>query len=346
VVLASEIRVILVARPFLSAPRKTNLVFAGVDQRLTSGIAVVFTKGESMMNSKQLKGIILAIFIVVLGATPALSQGQTIYNTIPKPLPGNLVSLGYEATSTAEFGDRVAFAGLARNATTVTVTLSSWGCQAGNWFSANCVTTRGATFSHKITLHIFAVGLGNQPGSLLASVTKTFAIPFRPSADARCAGAQLGEWYDSKSKTCFNGLATNITFNLAPLSLVLPNQVIIGVAYNTTHYGAAPIGQSAACFTSSGGCGYDSLNVALIDPATSLSIGSNPAPNDAYWNTLVAGWYCDGGAGGFGTFRLDAGPGCWLGFKPSVKIKAHKKGCKNCDDDDDDDDDDGGRDDR
>lgn len=290
-----------------------------------------------MMNSKQVSGITLALFILVLAATPALSQGQKIYNTIPKPLPGNLASVGYEATSAAEFGDRVAFAGVARNATTVTVTMSSWGCQAGTWFGANCVTTRGATFSHPITLNIYGVGLGNQPGSLLASVTKTFAIPFRPSADARCTAADLGKWYDSKSNTCFNGKATNITFNLAPLSLVLPNQVIFGVAYNTTHYGAAPIGQSAACFTSSGGCGYDSLNVAVTDPATSLSIGSNPAPDDAYFNTLFAPFYCDGGIGGVGVFRLDAG--CWTGFKPSIRFNAKKKGCKHdCDDDDDDDD--------
>jgi len=296
-----------------------------------------------MMNSKRIRVIILALSLILVGAAPALSQGQTIYNTIPKPLPGNLASVGFEATSAAEFGDRVAFAGTARNATTVTVTMSSWGCQAGNWHSANCVTSPGATFSHPITLNIFGVGVGNQPGALLATVTKTFAIPFRPSADAHCTGAQLGEWYDSSSKTCFNGKATNINFNLAPLSLVLPNQVIFGVAYNTTHYGAAPIGEGAACFGSSGGCGYDSLNVAVTDPAASLSIGSNPAPDDAYFNTLFAGFYCDSGIGGVGVFRLDAG--CWTGFKPSVRFRATKKSCKQdkkrCDDDDDRDDNDG-----
>jgi hypothetical protein len=269
--------------------------------------------------SKFVKVLILTLTLVILYATPALSQGFTIYKDIPAPLPGNVASLGYEATSAAEFGDRIAFAGSARLALSATVTMSSWGCQSGSWFANNCLTTPGATFSHPITLNIYSVGVGNQVGALLGSVTQTFAIPFRPSADIHCTG---GRWYDAGSGSCFNGKATNITFNLSSLSLTLPNQVIFGVAYNTSHYGAAPIGEGPACYTSSGGCGYDSLNVGVVDPAATLTVGSNPAPDDAYFNTLFAPFYCDSGAGGVGVFRLDAG--CWTGQKPSVQFTAAK----------------------
>lgn len=246
-----------------------------------------------------MKKVSIFSFVFCLVFAAAAFGQQTIYNSIPSPLPGNLVSLGYEATSTAEFGDRIQFGGTWRKGYQVTQTMSSWGCETGNWQSG-CITTPGATFSHPITLNIYNVGPGNSVGSLIASVTKTFAIPYRPSASPACGT----RWQDS-SGNCWNGLATNITFDLSGVSL--PNQVIYSIAYNTTHYGASPIGQSAACFSTFAGCGYDSLNVALEGNPT---VGSAPAPLDAYWNTLVAGWYCDGGAGGSGTFRLDAG--CWV----------------------------------
>jgi len=49
------------------------------------------------------------------------------------------------------------------------------------------------------------------------------------------------------------------------------------------------------------------------------SIGSYPLPTSAYWNTSTPGNYCDSGAGGSGTFRLDAG--CWES-QPLIEVKA------------------------
>lgn len=274
-----------------------------------------------------LKVVLFASVLGMLGATPAL--GQVIYNNIPNPLPGNLPSVAFEATGTSEFGDRVQFAtGTGRALTTAIVTMSSWGCQSGHWNSGDCVTAPGATFSHPITLNIYNVA-GNAPGSLIGTLTQTFAIPFRPSADnVHCTGADAGKWFDAASSTCFNGFATNVTFDLTSQHLTLPNQVIFGVAYNTSHFGYAPIGESQPCYTSSAGCGYDSLNVGVADPAISNSVGSNPAPNDAYQYTQYDS--CTNGA--IMPFGLDAG--CWTGFKPSVRFNAAnppltKDDCKN-----------------
>src|SRR5688572_10651074 len=160
--------------------------------------------------------------VALFSATQTLAQGITVYNNIPSPLPGNLVSLGYEATSTSEFGDRIKFStGTGGNLLTATVTMSSWGCESGTWFMENCVTTPGSTFSHPITLNIYNVGSGNLPGALIGSVTQTFNIPYRPSSDPDCAD---GAWQDA-SGNCWNGLATNITFDLSSLPNV-PNEVI------------------------------------------------------------------------------------------------------------------------
>lgn len=276
------------------------------------------------MNKKQANMFLMGLLLVIVAASTAFSQGLPIYNNIPSPLPGNLASWGFEATGTSEFGDRVTFApATGRSLTTVTLTMSSWGCQFGHWYSGDCVTTPGANFSHPIKLNIYNVLAGNQVGTLIGSVTQTFTIPYRPSADpVNCTG---GRWFDASSNTCFNGLAANVTFNLG--GLTVPNQVIFGVAYNTTHFGYTPI-VFAPCNTSSGGCGYDALNVGLADPALYNNVGSNPAPDDAYQYTLYSSCL-DGPIIPFG---LDAG--CWTGFKPSIRFNATnppltKDDCKN-----------------
>ena len=292
------------------------------------------------MNQKSSRILIFTLLLAVFGATQAF--GQRIYDNIPRPLPGNLVSIGFEATGTSEFGDRVRFAGTARSATSATVTMSSFGCQAGHWYSSDCVTAPGATFSHPITLSLYRVGPGNQPGALLGTITRTFAIPYRPSADnIRCTGTNAGKWFSASDHTCYNGKATNITFNLKSLHLTLPNQIIFGVAYNTTHYGYSPR-VLAPCNTSPGGCGYDSLNVGIEDIAVSLSVGTNPAPNDAYQYTLFDS--CTSGP--VIPFGLD--PGCWGGFKTAIRFRATRRDeCdrdggerRRCEDNDDNDDND------
>ena len=262
--------------------------------------------------------LIAALFAAVC-VSSAFAQGA-IYNSIPNPADGNYPSLGYEATSTSEFGDRLQFAGTSRSVLSVTQTMSSWGCESGG--GVTCVTTPGSTFPHPITLNIYAVGAGNAPGALLGTFTQTFNIPYRPSASASCPG---GAWFDGTS--CFNGYATDITFNTG--GLVVPNEVIYGIAYNTTHHGYTPIGEAASCYTEDGKCGYDSLNVALTGATT---VGINPAPDDAYFATTYAPFYCDAGALGVGNFRLDAG--CWTDFKPNVRFVANTtpsnaNACKN-----------------
>ena len=262
---------------------------------------------------KKINVTLLSIVLVTLGAiSTAFGQGQVIYNSIPSPLPGNLASQPFEAQQTAEIGDRLQFAAGGRRVFKVTQTMSSWGCESGHWNSGDCLTTPGSTFTHPITLRLYNVGAGNSVGSLITSVTQTFAIPFRPSASIACGD---GRWFNTADATCYNGFATNIVFDLG--GVVVPGQVIYSIAYNTSHYGYAPIGESPSCYATPAGCGYDSLNVALEGETT---VGTNPAPDDAYWNTLWAGGYCDAGAGGVGSFRLDAG--CWTGFKSSVKFTA------------------------
>ena len=264
---------------------------------------------------------VCAIAIAGVLAASGHASATVIYDNIATPQPGNVPSTGLEATQASELGDQVQLAGTNRQNPKVSVLMSSWGCEDGAWFSNDCSTSTGSSFTEPITLNLYNVGAGNTVGTLIKSVTQTFTIPYRPSKNTtNCTGASAGEWFDGTE--CLNGLAVPITFNLAGQGVTLPNNVIVSVAYNTSHAGYAPIGE-AACFSQSGGCGYDSLNVGDENAtASGPATGSYADPDDAYFNSQTAGQYCDGGAGGTGTFRRDPGAGCWTGFQPSFRISA------------------------
>jgi hypothetical protein len=242
------------------------------------------------------------------GATARPHTASTvIYDSTSTPVVA-VPSLGFEATQGTEAGNQVSFSNSSpRYLTTVSVTMDSWGCQSGTWsVSGSCTTTPGSTFNEPITLNLYNVGAGNSVGSKFASITHTFAIPFRPSSDlANCPDGQTF----FQNGQCVHGLANNVTFTVP--NLLVPNSLIWSVAYNTSDYGSAPYGDATACHSTSAGCGYDSLNVGLT-VASGPSVGTDPLPGTIYWNTGYGPFYCDGGAGGHGTFRLDAGPPvCW-----------------------------------
>jgi hypothetical protein len=264
------------------------------------------------------------------------NHDPVIYDSTVNPNPGNLPSEGFEATATAQFGNQISFGGTARTLQDVVVQMSSWGCQSGTWTGAPsaCVTTPGATFSEPITLNIYNVGpaTANGPssvGSLIASDTQTFNIPYRPSADAINCPSTPTKWYDAGLASCFNGFLNNIQFTFGHVNL--PTNVIYGIAYNTSDWGAAPYGYGPACHSSSAGCGYDSLNVGLSQQPSAPSVGSNTYPGTVYQNIVNSGYannYCDAGAAGINVFRIDEPAGfpanngtndnCWSVNYPTV----------------------------
>jgi hypothetical protein len=261
--------------------------------------------------------------VVGLGGPALAGPGASvIYSSlVASPLPGNLPSVGAEAYAFNEFGNEVTFAGTNRQLTNVVVTLSSWGCVTGHWYSGDCSTPAGATFSEPIRLTIYNPPADGKavPGDVITTVTQTFAVPYRPSASPRCTGDNAGKWWDSSLKTCFNGAAVNVTFNLA--NVTAPDTVVYGITYNTSHFGYAPITDSSSC--PAGGCGYDSLNIALSQDPTNVSAGKDTVPGTVWQNSANAGEYCDGGAAGTGTFRLDSPTSaCWTPYVPAVQFKA------------------------
>ncbi|MCA9327877.1 hypothetical protein KDA14_05085, partial [Candidatus Saccharibacteria bacterium] len=225
--------------------------------------------------------------LAILGSAHA-APGAVIYDSIPSPLPGNVASLGYAATSTSQFGDRVTLDGASGTAPSVTVLMSSWGCETGHWNLGDCVTTPGATFSQELTLNVYNVDAGGAVGSMITSKTQTFDIPYRPSADnTHCTAGDAGKWFDGT--VCNNGKAAEVTFQLSGLSSDLPTDVVFAVQFNTTSHGPSPVGTGAACYSSPGGCPYDSLNVGIPTGQT-VSVGSDNDADVVYWDTTYPGY--------------------------------------------------------
>lgn len=276
--------------------------------------------GRIPVATAKLAASLIATCAMLAAVAGAAGAATVAYSNMPKPMPGNVQSLAFQATSAAEFGGQIAFAGGGPTNPKVTVGLSSWACESGGATDGSCVTSPGATFNVPITLSVYAVGAEDAVGRKLVTLTQTFAIPYRPSADnTNCAGN--GGWFKKKGKTgtCFHGLLNKITFSklgTTKAPLTLPEKVIVSIAFDTFTHGYEPTGVEGP---------YDSLNFALTEPLTEgeavlPSVGSNPAPADTYYNSTFGPFYCDNGAGGTGTFRLDAG--CHTGEQPLIEVKS------------------------
>jgi hypothetical protein len=279
------------------------------------------------VRARPLVALLLACAAVLglTATTASASVPRSVLYTSTAPGVGNIPSVGVEAYSFNQIGDEVLLRRVAK-LKSVWVQLSDWACQSGSWDQGNCATTPGATFTTPITLNIYRASTTDSngvttPGPLLATVTKTFTIPYRPSASPHCTGTQAGEWFKN-GQGCFNGLAHTIGFTLTGLKTKLPKDVVWGVSYNSDNSGPEPLGGS--------GAPEDSLNVGL---APKVRAGHQRFPDAIFWDTRFAGFTCaaappDGNNGPFvtGEFNLD-GPcdganNSWAGFVPAAQFNA------------------------
>jgi hypothetical protein len=253
----------------------------------------------------------------VLAATAGTASAETevIYNNIPSTLPGNFASYGNEAYSMSEFGGLVEFGGTARKNPTVIVAMSSWACETGNWYEHTCKSELGNKFEWPVSFSVYEVGPGGAVGAKIAAGSKVFRMPYRPSASVKCTGEKAGEWFGQGR--CWHGKAFKIAL---PLKLAkLPAKAIVSVSYNTTDHGPSPIG-ATACNSTSAGCFYDSLNVAIIEPSEPApTVGTDPS-SDVYVNATYSEMFCTSGAAG--VFGPAGCPAFWEGAQTAMTVKA------------------------
>jgi hypothetical protein len=243
----------------------------------------------------------------------AETTSSHLYNSVISPLPDNIPSLGVEAYYFSQMGNNVHLASPTQPLNNVVVTMSSWACQSGSWTNtpSPCLTTPGATYAVPITFNIYSVS-GSTVGSLITSATQTVNIPFRPSSNCP---TDATAWQDPVSKGCFHGLATNITLNqFSPLSVVLPNQVVYGISYNTDNNGPAPLhGTNSPA---------DSLNIAMSTEPANVTVGSDHDPGKLFLNSALTSSQVTCSPAVVGAFKeydvLTTGGSCGLGTTNNI----------------------------
>jgi hypothetical protein len=246
-------------------------------------------------------------------ASTAFADGVVVYNNIPNPLPPSVVSEPYQAVQSSEFGGLIQLAGgqSTYSLASATVVMDNWAY--GSEWSSDFGTTVGdatvtsAGFYVPLTLNIYSVGAGDTVGSVIDSTTVDAFIPWRPEPNPGACAAGSNNDYQGSDGSCYAGSASTVTFDLTGVT-VSSDQIIYGLSLDTEGYGTDPTGIDGP---------YDSLNFGLS--TTGPSVGGEPLPDTAYWETSTAGWYTDGGAGGVGTFRQDTG---WTPYSGAIELTA------------------------
>lgn len=269
----------------------------------------------------------LAITIVLaIAAASATITYVPMYSNIPSTLSGDVPSLGFQERSVSEVGGQVGLVGTSANNTKVTVGLSSWACQQGVWNVSSgpekCVHSTTETFAWPVILRIYLANPDGSVGPKIAQLRQTVAMPYRPTASEKCTGANAGGW---SWPHCYSGKLFKVTFQLR--GIYLPSHAIISVAYSTSGFGPEPQGYQP-CSSTTQGCFYDHLKVALEDPnnpafSGSPFTGTQPRPADTYAAENPPGAFCAKTAGSEPTGNFQLETGCepnWAGRQPLISV--------------------------
>jgi hypothetical protein len=217
-----------------------------------------------------------------IGSSPVQAAPSVVFDAIGATVPSNFSpSQPFDAAQVNEFGDLVTLEpGGPRELTKVSVALSSQACQNG--LTLPCTTAEGATFTHPLTIKLYNVGgtpAAPTVGSVFATATQTFTIPFRPSANTDCGTTAPAldptRWMDDQG-VCWTGKAVVVDF-VFPAGTTLPDEVIWGISFSTEQAGPPPNADGPA----------DLLNVGVS--TTAPTVGTNTDTNVNFISSIATG---------------------------------------------------------
>jgi hypothetical protein len=273
----------------LTAAWLAVLVTAGVSAKPVSSLGLA---GPGPGNAPQ----------AILAAADESPLAEAQFDSTIVPLPPGVLSLGFEDTNTAEFGDFIRFDGTAHFIESVTVTFASGAIRSD-------YPALGAYgFSHPLTLTIYAVDRSSglpQRGAVLSTVTTPILVPWRPEPDLTAPMGPERYWRGADGNY-YARRAFEVTFQLGPLAHALPDEVVFGVSFNTEHSGPAPLGTPGP---------YNALHLGLTDLAP--AVGTDVESDTVFWRNAQALAYSDSGAGGVNVLRRDVG---WGAYRPAVRF--------------------------
>jgi len=223
---------------------KLNFAWTLVSKPDGSNVTLTGTTGATTTFTPDVSGTYVASLVVNDGQVDSAASTVTVtvdpvkavaFDGIPAMLRPNVPSEGFQANQINSLGDRITLAAdTPRMLSGISFVMSSWACENGA--ATPCQTSEGATFNHPIKVRFY-----DAARALIAEKEQTFAIPYRPSADATCATKT--QW-KAASGDCYSGLAFKIAFDLASLKVTLPDTFSYAVSFDTMSYGEHPTGQA------------------------------------------------------------------------------------------------------
>lgn len=276
--------------------------------------------------------------VPIVAVTAVGSSGgnsNPVYSSVVGPYsaqnpPNEWWSLSFGGTNATQLGDKV--------------NLASPGSVSGATVMLDSQAVGTGTFPVPITFTIYKPGTTpGSVGAVLATQTKTFAVPERPAASAACAagttsifpgGPNAGtEWFNPATGSCYYGVVYAANFNNFTFAKGsknnLPTTVVYGVSYNATGPGpASSLNVLFSTESSSGavtvGSDTDPGNLFVAAGTGSNALGGTGGQItcSSVTNTALSEYNTAVGASGCGTDTQQAAGAPFepIGFVPAVEI--------------------------
>jgi hypothetical protein len=250
-----------------------------------------------------------------------LTVSSAIYdnlNTVPEPIHEN--GQEYQDTETRsippfEFpaGGMIEFAGSrSRTLKSITMQLDSYTCESGK-YNTFCSTSHPTkTYSYGLTIKVYKVGAGEEPGELIASDTGTVKLLYRPATNPTCAdpiveGVNEGRGYGPACEV--GGYLNTVTLkHFTPNDAVLPPKVIILVSNSKADESEGKIANVGLQTGSKDEVPYFEVPAHGGEP----EVGSDPLAAAVYIRAQKTET----------NFEKGSGPANWEGWQPVFEVDA------------------------
>ncbi len=241
--------------------------------------------------------------LTVSAAAAAASPARAVYSNL-KTVPTEVNELPNQDTYSAApfefpFGGLVQFSPRPGVIKSLTAQVDSFTCEHGTYIYENCYTgDPSKKFSYTLTANIYEVTAEDEPGALVASSTRTFKIPYRPTTNVACPATPEGKGF---GRNCdVGGYLDTITFKKFATAAVLPERAIITI---TNYEDSDPETEVVNVGTQTSYKEWDGEFV----PEAPLnegkpSVGSDPLPEE----TIIRGKLAGGQAGFQPVFQVMA----------------------------------------
>jgi hypothetical protein len=251
-----------------------------------------------------LAAIVVVIAALTISAAASALAPTVVYsnfNTVPANVNGHPNEDTYSAAPFEfPFGGMVEFSHRPGTIKTLTAQVDSFTCEHGVYSLENCFTGRPTKkFSYELTADIYEAKADNEPGTLVASATATFKIPYRPTTNVTCPATPEGKGFGVNCDV--GGYLAQVEFkHFAPTSAVLPEKAIIEIT-NTPSDNPNDVVNVGMQTSYKGWDGEFVPEAPLADGQP--MIGNDPLDEDAY----VRGALDEGG---------------WAGYQPVLQVVA------------------------